>query len=273
MKPSMSRALGTAAVLAALLGGQAPPALAITNTNHPKPYADLLNGPMWGGVDPRGIATNATNWLSSMGYQSFNDNDNTDAKTAVGPAYAMDDSVFVVFGHAMGGQIAVEKKGVVSVITADSRLGLSPDFTSRGAGANTIRADLYSYPTNYWNRMKLAMWFGCETGLDGNSSYKFHGNLVDEAVSDMGADSSIGYRYLIYYSPNQPDLYEDAFFHALYDYYGTPGTVQQAADAGVANVAWWYGGGPTYYGFGNPYIKYGPGIASVKIRPAAYGNP
>jgi hypothetical protein len=73
----------------------ASPAMA-TTTIHEPPWADLVNGPMWGGFDPRTAAATAFNWLTSTGYHAFNDNNNVDAPTAVGHPYAADDAVFAV---------------------------------------------------------------------------------------------------------------------------------------------------------------------------------
>ena len=217
---------------------------------------------MWNGYDPRDAATNATNWLSTTGYDSFDDNNNTDALTAIGPNFARDDAVFVVFGHGLPGQIAVEKNGVVGAITANSHLALSPDFS---AG---VRANLYDKPTDYWSLMKLAVWIACDSGVDGDASLPFKGNLVRESVNDMGASSGLGFMYLIYAVPNALDLWTDGFFHALNDNGGSPATVADAASAGAANVRFWWGTANNTWGFANPFILNG----NVKVKPAGYGN-
>ena len=235
---------------------------ATTNTHSP-PWADVINGPMWGGFDPRGAASGAVQWLDWSGYYTFNDNNNTDAAQAIGPLWALDDSVFVVFGHGLPGQIAVEKNGNVGAITANVNIAIAPDF------ANGVRANLHDKPSGYWNRMKLAAWIGCNTGVDADPNLPNQGNLVRESVLRLGADFSIGFRHLIYAVPNAMDLWTDAFFDTLNDNAGTPGTVGQAATAGLGNVRFWWGTANYSWGFENPYISGG----GVTIRPTGYGNP
>lgn len=211
------------------------------------------------GFDPRGAAANAVTWLTTMGYHAFNDNNNTDALTAIGPGWARDDAVFVVYGHGAPGQIAVEKNGVMGAIAADPGLGVVLD-------PGGVRANLSDKPVNYWNLMRLAVWIGCNTGVDADASQPYDWNLVQLATYRLGANSSLGFTHLIYAVPNALDFWSDKFFHALNDNGGTPATVAQASDAALSYVRFWWGTMNYSWGFADPFII-GP---NVKINPAAY---
>ena len=218
---------------------------------------------MWSFVDPRGDADTAVADLGAMGYIAFDDDNNTSATQSIGVGWAQDDAVWVAYGHAMPGQITIENGATggppspaIGAVVANNQVGISPDF-SQGP-----KAYLYSLPYHQLSKMKLMLFFGCNTGLDALSTSPYAGNLVKEATGDQGVDSSLGFTHEIYFVPDAAGYWSDTFFSSLKN----GSTVSNSANAALNMVYLHLSGLP--YGFNNPYIVGG----TTTIKPAGYGS-
>jgi hypothetical protein len=226
------------------------------------PYADVISGPMWGGVDPRGDADQAVSRLSSGGYHAFDDNNVATPTQALGDYWAADDAIWVAMGHANGGLIIVENGATggppsshISAIYASSYVDRTPDAD------NSKAANLYDKPYHYLHNIRLMVFFGCDSGLDGKHGTPWDGNLVKEAVGDQGVGSAIGFTYYIRYLMNADLIWTEAFYDGLTVYHLT---LSESASLAATMVSDLVGGFYNTYGFENPYIVNG----GVKIYPA-----
>lgn len=251
-------------VVIAALASVLMPGSAAATYNTP-PWADVMSGPMWGGVDPRGDAANAIGYLKSMGYRTFDDNNNTTPAQAIGPGWAQSDGVWVAMGHGNAGLIIVESGATggppspkIAAVYANSSVPVTPDSY---VPANR---NLYSLPLGKLRNVRLMVFFACNTGNDGKAGSPWNGNLVDEAYNDQYVTSAIGFRYEIRFIAGADATWSDGFFHSLQ----VGQNVQAAADQGLANVHWLQGWFYNSYGFDNPKIAGG----WTTIAPAANGN-
>jgi VCBS repeat-containing protein len=241
------------------------PAPAAATTVQSPPWADIMSGPMWAGIDPRGDADTAVAYLKQMGYWTFDDNNNTTATQALSSGWAQSDAVWVAFGHAMAGQITIESgatggpsSSTIGAVVANRNVGVSPDF-SKGP-----KAYMYDMPYHQLSKMKLMAFIGCNTGNDGAKGSPWDGNLVKEAIGDQGVKSAIGFTHEIYFTPNAADLWTDSFFHGLKN----GKSVTDSASDGYNNVFFWWLGFNDTWGFSGPFIQGG----STKLTPASYGS-
>lgn len=241
------------------------PANVQATTTHTIPWGSVFYGPMWNGVDATTAGHTAVDKLSRMGYIVADGNNNTAADKVLRTNYAMDDAVWVAIGHADDGQITIEKgasggppQAGIGAVVASRKVAVSPDF-SKGP-----KDYMYDLASNSYAKMKLMAFIGCDTGKNGAAGTPFDGNLVKEAVNDLGADSSIGFTHHIYFAPNATDLWTDAFFTSLRN----GKTVTQSATEARGNVFFWLLGFNDTWGFDSPYILGG----GTKVYPAGYGS-
>jgi hypothetical protein len=239
--------------------------LQVVATTYSPPWADVMSGPMWSMVDPRADADKTVSYLTSMGYKTFDDDNNTTATQSLSGSWAQSDAVWVAFGHSNAGQIAIESGASgsppsthIGAVVANRSVGVSPDFSSGP------KAYMYDLPYHQLTKIRLMAFIGCNTGNDGAPGSAYNGNLVAEAYGDQGVDSAVGFRYEIWYVPNTADLWTDAFFHGLQ----SGETVSSAANDGYNNVFFWWLGLNHTWGFENPNIMGG----GTKLKPAAYGS-
>jgi hypothetical protein len=259
--PVMTALVLLAATVIAGAAMQTAPGRASATYVKSPPWADIIVGPMWGGVDTRGYGDTAVSYLKGIGYTAFDDDNNTSPAQALGPAWAQADAVWAAEGHANAGQICVESGGQFGVVRANNQVAVSPNCSALAA------ADMWAMPSYTLGKMKLMAFIGCYTGNNGKSGSPYNGNLLDEAYYDQGVDSVLGFTGEITSTspiPGIPEswgLWNDAFWHEL----ALGGTVGSAWYAGIQNVYFWW---CQYWGFNTARILGG----SVKIKPAGYGS-
>lgn len=250
-----TRVAVAALLMAVSLAGVPRPANATIIYN--PPWADIMSGPMWGGVITSGYGDQAVGWLKTIGYSAFDDDNNTTPTQSLSSGWAQADAVWAAIGHAGPGHICIESGGHLGIVRANNQAGIPSTCSYWGA------ADIYSMPVGSLNRLKLMAFIGCETGR--NSTGPYSGNLVSTAFYQRGVDSAIGFNGDIYSTsaPLIPDawgLWNDGFWHEL----ANGGTVSGAWYAGAQDVYFWWG---QYFGFDSAVILGG----SVRIKPAGYG--
>lgn len=212
----------------------------------PARWADAFSGPMWGLVDTRPNGDVATSFLSASGYDAFDDDNNATPSQAL--AYAQSDTVWAAFGHANGGQIAIENGATggppltsIGAVVATHGVDVSPDF-SLGP-----KAYLIGLPQGSLSHLKLMAFVGCHTGIDGAAADDFRGNLVTTATQHLGAQSAIGFTHDINWVPDAAGVWTDSFFHSLH----LGRSVETSANDALNDV---YFQLLFPWGFDNPYI-------------------
>jgi hypothetical protein len=211
----------------------------------PAPWADAFSGPMWGFVDTRPNGDDATYFLSMSGYNAFDDNNNVTPLQAL--AYAQGDTVWSAFGHANGGQIAIENGATggppaasIGAVVATHGVDVSPDFS---LGPTAYLIDL---PEDWLDDLKLMAFVGCHTGNDAAAD-DLDGNLVRAATEHLGAQSAIGFTHDINWVPDAAGVWTDSFFHSLH----LGRNVETSANDALNDV---YFQLLFPWGFDNPYI-------------------
>jgi hypothetical protein len=222
---------------------------------------------MWGGIDPRGDADIAVSYLGQLGYRTFDDNDDTTPALALGSGWAQSDAVWVAMGHGNAGLTVMEDGATggppdshIGAIYATQSVSHTPDVNPA--------LNSYMYPTMAYqqlNRVKLMVFFSCNSGLDGAPGLAYNGNLVTVATSYLGVDSAIGVTHDIYYLLGADNTWTEGFFHGL----RVGPNVQDAANQALANVQFWDGHFYASFGFEGPYIVAG----TTKISPVGWGTP
>ena len=154
MRYVRARVIGLALVSALISVGVAMPRSAIAAFNHVPPWADVMSDHWQDGdaLDTRGAGDAAVSALSSIGYNAFDNNGKTPS-IAMGPSFAQDDAVWVMYGHANAGFITQ----VQGVLRADPRIDNPP------SSCTNPHACISNYSSAQLHGIRFMMFAGCYT--------------------------------------------------------------------------------------------------------------
>ena len=243
------------------------------------PYADVISGPMWGGMAQgfpnsvsRGASLDAVQYLGGMGYHSFDDYNNTPISYAMAGGYGRSDAVWIAVGHGGPGQITIENKATgvdpglsgapgVAALIADPGVSVSPNYKVGGT------VSMWGLASGGYSGMKVMVFFGCDTGSDSaGDTYRYHGNLLKEAVGDLGVHSAIGFTDEIQF-PQATD-WMDGFMLSFAN-----GSSISTASNSAYNRVWWdyfpMSVGGNNWGFDGTALW---GDTTITLKPAGYSS-
>jgi hypothetical protein len=215
------------------------------------PNADMF-GSQWNDLDTTSAASNFKSQLTAYsGYLALN----SLALTSMSSLFAQSDAVWADFGHGGAGFITFCHPALgaacTSVLRANSTVG------SCGGGNSD---DCISVHGTTIHRIRLMVFAGCDTGLNGSSGSN-HGNLLDQAYA-QGVDMDLGFTNLIYYGGNTGEYWAKRFGMYLND----SATIASAVIDATSDLKALHGGNA--YGF-NYNTGRGP---NNSIIPAGYGS-
>ena len=246
------RLLGTLALLVA--ASIAAPKADATIIKSP-PWADFFSAkyPTANGLDTRASGNSARSWTAATGYTATNSVTGT-APTSMNTYHAQADAVWGFFGHGGegGGWIQMYNMNTAT----DSILRSTRDFGSCSAPDDCI-TDYVGGPIS---RMKLMLFAGCYTGMDGKPGMSYQGSLLRSASDGAGVDVAVGFNTTVDWPAM--DTWTDWFFGRLNNGYTTVDALQAAKNR-VYAVYGSYRGTDMWVARLN---------TNVKISPAGYGS-
>jgi hypothetical protein len=159
-------------------------------TQYNPPWADIF-GSQWNDLQTDEAAHRLSDQLQGSGYERYVDMNKT-ARMSMGTAYAQSDAIWVHFGHSQAGAATFCNQpftaNCYTWLYANTAQGTCPE----------PNACLSTY-TSQIRDIRLMLFAGCHSGLDGKPGTLQDANLLDVARVVDGVDNAYGFSALVYW--------------------------------------------------------------------------